>query len=178
MHHLKKGIPLTEGLKELTIHATETGWHIIKPTTKASIPAPQDPADWVDAGLQQIEAEELSVGSMLEDMIKANNEGQAGFFRDIDVVTAVHDALTINGQPMRSLDSAVIPKPEEFEKEIWKAWLRAYNGHPDIDDADAWITITNRIDAIGEDSWEFLKTYMGKSKDDLAGGAGSAAKAR
>jgi hypothetical protein len=159
MEDLKVGKPLTEGLKELTIHATEAGLHAAMPP-KASASLPQDPSDWVDACEEQIETEQLAVGTMLEDLSKANNDNRAGFFRDFDVVAAVHNALTFNGQPMRSLETTAIPRAEDFERMIWKGWLGAYHGIPDISDADAWIVITNRLDDLGEDSWHFLRTYM------------------
>ena len=158
MEHLKQGVPLTEGLKELTIHVTEAGLHAAMPEAHTALP--QDPADWVDAGREQIEKEELEVGTMLEDMIKANNENRAGFFRDFDVVGAVHAALTINGQPMRSLATTTIPKAEDFEKMIWKGFLVGYHGRPDISDADAWLVIMHRLDDIGEDGWEFVMTSL------------------
>ncbi|HEV2013032.1 MAG TPA: hypothetical protein VGR77_03985 [Candidatus Dormibacteraeota bacterium] len=157
MEHLKE-VVLTEGLKELTIHATEAGLHAAMP--EASVSLPEDPADWVDAFSGQIEAVALQVGKMLLEMIKANNDNRAGFFRDFDVVAAVHDALTFNGQPMDSLETTAVPEAEDFEKMIWKGWLVGYHGVPDISDADAWLVIMHRLDDIGEDGWEFVMNYL------------------
>jgi hypothetical protein len=158
LEHLKQGKVLTEGLKEVAIHAVEAGSHAAMP--KASVSLPQDPADWVDACHQQIETEELAVGAMLEEMIKANNDDRAGFFRDFDVVAAVHDALTFNGQPMRSLETAAIPTAEDFERMIWKGWLVGWRGVPDVFDADAWLVIIHRLDDLGENGDEFVRTYL------------------
>jgi hypothetical protein len=164
MEHLKQGLPLTEGLKELAIHVTEAG--LLAAMPKASASLPQNPADWVDACHDQIETEQLAVGTMLEDMIKANNDNRSGFFRDFDVVAAVHNALTVNGLPMRHIDPTVIPKADDFEKMIWKGFLVGYHGIPDISDADAWLVIMHRLNDIGEDGWEFVMTYL-REGDEL-----------
>ncbi len=158
LEHLKQGIPLTEGLKELAIHATEMGIHFVMPKSAQADLA--DPGSWVDASHAQIEVEQLAVGAMLEDAIKANNDNRAGFFRDVDVVGAVHGGLTFNGQPMRTLDATPIPSAEEFEKMIWKGWLEGYRGIPDVNDADAWLKIMHRIDDLDEDGYDFVMKYL------------------
>jgi NAD(P)-dependent dehydrogenase (short-subunit alcohol dehydrogenase family) len=134
------------------------GLHFVMPkSAKADL---ADPASWIDAAHGQIEAEQLAVGGLLEDAIKANNDNRAGFFRDVDIVAVVHAGLTFNGQPMRTLDTTPIPTAEDFEKTIWKGWLEGYHGVPDINDADAWLVIMHRIDDLDEDGWDFVMKYL------------------
>jgi len=152
--------PLTEGLKELALHVTDAGLHSAMP--KSSISKPLDPAGWVDAVGKEIEVEAEAVNKMLLAVATANEDDRAGFFRDIDIVADVNHALTFGGQPIGSLEATPIPKADDFERMIWKGWMVGYHGNPDIQDAHAWSVITNRLESIDEDSWEFIKTYLGQ----------------
>jgi hypothetical protein len=161
----KAGEPIAEGLKELGMHAIDAGVQAVLPKESAALP--QDPADWADAAHYQIEAELLAVGTISEDLMKANEHNTAGFFRDFDVVDVVHNACKFNGQPMRSLATATIPPAEDFEKAIWKGWLEAYGATgcgPGITD-HAWVVISHRIADIGEDPIEFIRTHVGEGFD-------------
>lgn len=154
---------LASGLKEFTMRAIEAGVQAVMPREPTGFP--QDPADWADAAREEIEAHALSAGTTLENATKANNENKAGFYRDFDAVEEVKKALTFHGQQMRSLETAAIPSAEDFEKDIWKAWLVAYGatGHgPDPLDDGAWAKIVHRIFDLGEDGLDYIKIYIGK----------------